>query len=134
MKINKAEAKAYAKEYVVITLLNISLKCTFKFFAIAGSREVEIRQTDRQTETDTDTDTDRQTETATGLPAFLNASSTACLSNYMHLSFYLPTSLPVCRFIYQPIYLFIQITSNHSSLKSLDEFSLTRPIVHNTQT
>ena len=103
MQMNKAEAKAYAKVYVVITLLNISLKCTFKFFAIAGSREVEIRQTDRQTDRDRHRhrhrQTDRQTETATGLPAFLNASSTACLSNYMHLSFYLPTSLPVCRFI-----------------------------------
>ena len=65
MQMNKAEAKAYAKVYVVITLLNISLKCTFKFFAIAGSREVEIRQTDRQTETDTDTDTDRQTDRQT---------------------------------------------------------------------
>ena len=72
MQMNKAEARAYAKEYVVITLLNISLKRTFKFFAIAGSREVE---TDRQT----DTDTDRQTDTDSDRPAGIPQCQLDCL-------------------------------------------------------
>ena len=78
MQMNKAEARAYAKEYVVITLLNISLKRTFKFFAIAGSREVE---TDRQTDTDRHRhrQTDRQTDTDSDRPAGIPQCQLDCL-------------------------------------------------------
>ena len=103
-------------------MLNISSKYTFKFFAIAGSREVEReregggRETDRQTDRHRQTDRQRQTCQHSSLPALLPACLITCIYRFIFLP-------PSCLSVYLSAYLSFH-TNHFKSLK----FEITRRV------